>query len=257
MDARKAGIGLVIPTPSARFSQLGNVVFVNDDGELVAIANVFDGSSPGLSTRPPAGLTRLQRPTCRDEVHVTGVRAVATKGIQVEPVPREEYEGYCPWFYPLTGTSVGTAAIVTGMPPQITTSRPLYGYIVKRKNRFRGQGDVVIFGPDIIKRSLNLPRSQVESWIRQNYPLIVAIRPKSHKFKLPVLMVVLEEWISTTWSHLSWGIKDVDSGPTTLGLVEGSASSPPQWQFLALVGRTLTMSTMVGNWMVFFNTFLL
>ena len=151
--------------------------------------------------------------------------------------------------------SVGTAAIVTGMPPQITTSRPLYGYIVERKSRFRGRGEVVIFGPDIVKRTLDLPRNEVDSWIRRNYPLIVAIRPKTHKFKSPVLMVVLEEWVSATWTHLSWGIKDVDSGPTTLGLVEGSASAPPQWHFLALVGRTLTMSTMVGNWTVSFNTF--
>ena len=101
MDARKAGIGLVIPTPSARFSQLGNVVFVNDDGELVAIANVFDSSTPGLSVKPPAGMTQLQRPTSNTEAHVAGMRAVATKGIRVEPLSSEEYERYSqPVFIP-------------------------------------------------------------------------------------------------------------------------------------------------------------
>jgi hypothetical protein len=94
MDARASGIGVVIPTPSSRFSQLGNVVFVDDEGSVVAIANVFNNSDPSVSARPPEGISKIEGPVGRVEIPLPGVRAVASVGAKIERLPNEYLAAY-------------------------------------------------------------------------------------------------------------------------------------------------------------------
>jgi hypothetical protein len=93
MDARANGIGLVIPATSARFSQLGNVVFVDQDGWAVAIASVLNNSDPSISARPPEAIRALKGPLSRTNVPLVGVRAVGSLGVSVERLRSEEFEG--------------------------------------------------------------------------------------------------------------------------------------------------------------------
>jgi hypothetical protein len=94
MDARASGIGLVIRTPSSQFSQLGNVVFFDDEGSVVAIANVLNNSDPSISARPPQGISKLEGPVNCVETPLPGVRGVASVGTKIERLPSEDLGGY-------------------------------------------------------------------------------------------------------------------------------------------------------------------
>lgn len=133
------------------------------------------------------------------------------------------------------------------LPLDTTTETPLYGYTIKRVGLFSGPGKVVIFGPELKRRRLRLEASEVKSWIRENYDLLATIRLTRDKRVHPRLLLVLEETVSSTWAHISWGSKDQDSGPTTVGLVQTSVEGAPQWQFMGLQDQNLSITKMVSN----------
>jgi len=92
MDARASGIGLVIPAPSSRFSQLGNVAFVDHQGSIVAIASVLNNSARSISARPPKAISTLQGPLNCTNVPLAGVRAVGSLGVSIERLPNDTFQ---------------------------------------------------------------------------------------------------------------------------------------------------------------------
>ena len=136
------------------------------------------------------------------------------------------------------------------IPPTPTDDTPLDGFSMRRNSLFRSSNSVVILGPGIIKRSLNLERKVVQNWIRQNYNLLKTIRRNDDKINHPIMLVVMEELVCNTWAHLLWDRNDQRSGTTTIGLVRSSDIAAPQWQFMALRDNTLSLSRMTSNLMV-------
>jgi hypothetical protein len=91
MDAREKGFGLVIPLPFTATSQLGNIVYIDDEGIVEPIGNIFKESLDGVSDGPmaPCGLTKDSRTTYK---HFNTSVTITTLGLQGEALTKEECE---------------------------------------------------------------------------------------------------------------------------------------------------------------------
>jgi hypothetical protein len=70
---------------------------------------------------------------------------------------------------------------------------------------------------------------------------------KKRARRLPKLLVVLEEWISPTWTHIYSNERDGNPGPFAVGLATSSESACPQWSFVAIRDETLSAPSRIGN----------
>jgi hypothetical protein len=82
----------VIPTPIAHASQLGNVIFVDDDGLGVVVANIFRDSHRAIRQPPP--IAGALTPGTILETTVAGIRVVSTAGFHVDALQKDDTEGY-------------------------------------------------------------------------------------------------------------------------------------------------------------------
>ena len=102
----------------------------------------------------------------------------------------------------------------------------------------------MLLGPNLTKTTLNLDRSIVDEWLQ-------GARRKSslwkRKERLPNLLVVLEEWTCPTWVHLEWSAKELDPGPTAVGLVTRGDNATPAWLYLSIPEESITISRKIGN----------
>jgi hypothetical protein len=91
MDAREKGFGLVIPLPFTATSQLGNIVYIDDEGIVESIGNIFKESLDGVSesSLAPCGLARDSQRTCK---HINASVAITTFGLQGEALTKEDCE---------------------------------------------------------------------------------------------------------------------------------------------------------------------
>jgi hypothetical protein len=90
MDAREKGFGLVIPLPFTATSQLGNIVYIDDEGIVEPIGNIFKESLDGVSesSLAPCGLAlKDSRTTCK---HINTSVAITSLGLQGEALTKEE-----------------------------------------------------------------------------------------------------------------------------------------------------------------------
>jgi hypothetical protein len=93
MDARDKGFGLVIPLPFTATSQLGNIVYIDDEGIVEPIGNILKESSSGFSEAQlsPCGLAN-DPPTKRN--HFNTAVAITTLGLQADPLTKKDCERY-------------------------------------------------------------------------------------------------------------------------------------------------------------------
>jgi hypothetical protein len=90
MDARDAKFGVIMPMPTSQFSQLGNVVYIDETGSAVRVMNIFE---------PRKHLTPFGCLKTDCKVHTTdlaGMVAVTTSGIKAQPLKESEYAKYYP-----------------------------------------------------------------------------------------------------------------------------------------------------------------
>lgn len=131
-------------------------------------------------------------------------------------------------------------------PPRPLSVTPLFGYRLERSTSYRGPGNIFLFGPRYSKRSLSIPEPRIRSWLQQNRHVLASARAPTINRRFPYILVVLSEWVSETWTHISWG-KSNSSRMTTIGLFQRSEHSAPQWNYLRMKAETLLMTTMDGN----------
>jgi hypothetical protein len=93
MDARDKGFGLVIPLPFTATSQLGNIVYIDDEGIVEPIGNILKELSTGFSEalQSPCDLTN-DPPTKRN--HFNTAVAITTLGLEADPLTKKDCEGY-------------------------------------------------------------------------------------------------------------------------------------------------------------------
>jgi len=130
-------------------------------------------------------------------------------------------------------------------PPAVVNEVPICAFSIRRKDLSR-PAKVVIFGPVIVRRRLNVDRESVKSWIRENFEHLARIRLKSDKASRPKLLVVLEEFVCTSWTHLSWD-KYQGTELTNMALAQGSPESAPRWRLLGLQDSNVSISGMISN----------
>jgi hypothetical protein len=107
-----------------------------------------------------------------------------------------------------------------------------------------GLGDAIVLGPHLRKSQLSLDRRLVEQWVK-GAPGKSSILARKIVRRLPKLLVVLEEWVAPTWTHVYTDPSDVEPGPCAVGL---NPTPFPEWKFVAIPGEaTLTAPMRIGN----------
>jgi hypothetical protein len=141
--------------------------------------------------------------------------------------------------------------LTSAFPPQPTNLKPLCGYRIERveSRGSRNGGDTVVFGPSIVKKTLEIDHNMLADWIHQNLPGITALRTLRSGQQWPTLLVVLSEWVSNSWAHIPWAYSD--PGPTTIVLIQESPVAAPQWNYLGVHDKSLNITQMTGNLTVF------
>src|SRR5271170_4324529 len=91
MDARGQGFGLVTTMPRSRTSFLGDIIYINDEGEVGSIANIFNSAAQDRSMFGGRLLENPQKEHIRFEGKMV---AVTTAGLQAETLTKEECERY-------------------------------------------------------------------------------------------------------------------------------------------------------------------
>ena len=132
-------------------------------------------------------------------------------------------------------------------PPEISGIKPSYGLRIQRMGRSKNSGDIVIIGPNISKIRLAVERPRAEQWVERNRGHIASLRSTWARRAWPRLLVVLEEWTCTTWTHIHWSSKDCFQRPTNVGLVRGGRDATPQWRYFGFQDQGLSLLSMKGN----------
>ena len=105
----------------------------------------------------------------------------------------------------------------------------------------------MILGPGLIKKSLDIPKEVVNQWLLEA-PTKSTLWTQRQRRELPsTLILVLDEWITPTWSYLAYSPGDENPDPCAVGLVSSSQDATPEWQFLALPNETLATPGGLGN----------
>jgi hypothetical protein len=130
--------------------------------------------------------------------------------------------------------------------PGITESKALCGWRFDPGDRTRVPVDAIIFGPDLRRAHLNIPRSLINQWVKDAARKSSLWSPKELS-RLPNLLVVLEKWTSPTWTRIQWEDDDDPPGTSILGLVSTGEADSPTWEYLALPDETLNVAYKIGN----------
>lgn len=144
---------------------------------------------------------------------------------------------------------IGRSAVLDeAIIPVITASKALCGWRVTPIAGARDPIDTIILGPKLKRARLNIHRSLVDQWC-QNATRKGSLWSSGELRELPKLLVVLEEWICPTWTHISWDEYEDDSpfGASVIGLVATGEADASTWEYLSMPGETLTMSHKIGN----------
>lgn len=96
MDARAKGHGIIVPSPQSHSSELGNVVYFDKTGFMIAFASIFaERSLP----RIPGGLSGLSGLSSEWQVarkSFPDVVSMTTTGVLAKPMDRSEYQRQSP-----------------------------------------------------------------------------------------------------------------------------------------------------------------
>jgi hypothetical protein len=105
--------------------------------------------------------------------------------------------------------------------------------------------DAIVLGPSIRKARLELDRNLVEKWAKE-VPYRKSIISDRLARGEPKLLVVLEEWITPTWTYAY----DDDAESCAVGLSVETPDTCPRWAFAAIAGETVTAPARRGNTVV-------
>jgi hypothetical protein len=92
MDAREKGFGLAVSSPRY-FTELGDVVYVDDNGVIRSMGNLFDDTY--FNQLIEQGAHTLDRTATEDE-HPRLTVALGTGCPEIKPLAEEEYAAYVP-----------------------------------------------------------------------------------------------------------------------------------------------------------------
>jgi len=239
MDARRGGLGIVMTMPVSQVSLLGDVIYIDDSGSPVKVANIFESNHPKLSTFGYTKEECIVRKTL-----FKGIVEVATPGIKLTRLEEiEDARFVTSWF---------CAESCSG-PVSVTKSEDGAWVIVDTKilcqyrvvDEFRSKtGHLVLLGPFLAKRSLDIDETHVQEWINKNKDILNSMRASSINKRYPKMIVVLSEWTSNTWTHISWNRKE--DRPYSLDLIQQSPQAAPQWNYSFSYHKG-SMTHMTGN----------
>jgi hypothetical protein len=130
--------------------------------------------------------------------------------------------------------------------PQRTDLKVLCGWRFSRIDGTRGLADAIILGPNLTKTRLNIPTNLVEQWVK-DVPRKTSLWTAKERQRLPPMLVVLEEWISPTWTYVASDENVDNPGSSAVGLVRTDEGPTPEWLHLAIPQETLTVTYRFGN----------
>jgi hypothetical protein len=132
------------------------------------------------------------------------------------------------------------------VPGVVESLKALCGWRFTPGDRVRGPVDAIIFGPDIRRAYVNIPRSLLDQWVKDAARKSSLWSPKELS-RLPKLLVVLEKWTSSTWTRIQWDDDNGPPGTSILGLVSTGEADAPTWEYLAIPDETLNIAYKIGN----------
>lgn len=241
MDARRAGIGIIIPEPMGPPSRLGNVCYIDESGILYPITNMFTGDKVTPLNLPSP-------PDVREDI-VQGIVAVATCGINLRRMSGPEYARYEPRTL-LRGYSIADNSglvLDTSFPPRVTTHKPLRAYEITADRGYLGLSETYIVGPGYTLRTLVVDKELVRTWLAENRRIIESMRVKWVNRTSPQVIVVLQEWICNTWIYVQWKKMEPGVKLGMFALHQESCESAAKWSHLALPGEIFTVTHSVSN----------
>lgn len=104
----------------------------------------------------------------------------------------------------------------------------------------------MVLGPNLTKARLNIHPSIVDRWVK-DAPRKTSLWSAKEGRRLPKLLVVLEEWISPTWTYVASDEKQDNPCSCAVGLAKSTEGAAPEWKFLALPNETLSAPMRLGN----------
>ena len=129
-------------------------------------------------------------------------------------------------------------------PPRLLPSTPKFGLRLSQDKQGIKSGDVFVLGPRYVERRLTVSESLIRAWCEANQEVLRSARTNRTSRDFPYVMVVLREWATDTWLHISWAERNSIDGGTTIALFQDSDDSAPQWGYLQLPDEPLLISTM-------------
>ena len=176
---------------------------------------------------------------------LSSLAVVITTGcLEVRPLTAEEISTYQSLIRQLNNRRC--IVITDTIVPQRTELKASCGWRLGRIYGKRGLADAMMLGPNIRKTRLNIPRALVEEWVR-NAPSKTTLWSPREGRRLPKLLIVLEEWISPSWTYVYSDENGPEPGPSAIGLATLSKDACPEWRFLALQKEALSAPMRIGN----------
>jgi hypothetical protein len=129
------------------------------------------------------------------------------------------------------------------MGPEI---KPPCAWLITRRPRGKGEGEVIVLGPNLRKIRSTVPKEIIAQWA-QDAPKKSTLWTAERRRQFSKLLIVLEEWTSPTWSRLTWGKEDNEANRTAVGLLPTTDDNKAsKWEYLVLPEAT-SLPTKVGN----------
>ena len=129
-------------------------------------------------------------------------------------------------------------------PPRRLPTTPKFGLRLLQSRPGTKSGDVFLMGPKYVQRTLKVSESLIKGWCEANAEILESARPRPTTRQFPYFMVVLREWVTDTWVHISWTDRNSTDGDTTIALFQESDELPPQWGYLQLPDKPLLITKM-------------
>lgn len=241
MDARNAGFGYAVPMPRFFSCLPGDIVYIDEQGVIRTTGSVF--ADDHFQTLVDKSQYEMDRTTTVEEYPSRTV-ALTTGCIFVTPLTENEV---CTYVIPLRRFLIRRSIVLTdSIVPQRTELKALCGWRLNRLDGEYGLANAIILGPHLTKTRLNIHQSLIDQWVREA-PCKTSLWPSKVRRRLPKLLVVLEQWTSSTWTYIASDENESNPGPCAVGLTTSIEGATPEWKFLAIPQETLSAPMRLGN----------
>jgi hypothetical protein len=214
MNAVANGFGFIVPTPRTNDFRLGSIVYIDEQGFVRWVGNIFDDDHFKILARQNAIV--LNNATT-EERHPSCIVAFTTGSMNVQPLPEEDISRQFSFWKSSMISSIVLGNETQAMDPDV---KPLCGWLLTRKPRANGPGNAIILGPNLCKVHLDVPMELITQWVRDAPRKATIWTARQRKlFPKHQLLVVLEQWTTPTWMRVSWDKKDCNTTRSALGLL--------------------------------------